>query len=106
MDFTEHCYKLRSERRITNMTLLRVRLPYWRFNAVWTGVQSSTYEAEQRRILARTFYDFEMEYFAIYSEIPSTPSLEICRFGHGERRREARKEVAVVLSVGHALRAH
>src|SRR5918993_4039746 len=28
------------------------------------------------------------------------------RFGHGERRRKARKKVAVVLAFGHALRAH
>jgi hypothetical protein len=39
-------------------------------------------------------------------EVPPTPGLEVCRFGHGERRRKARKEVALVLVVGHALRAH
>jgi hypothetical protein len=38
--------------------------------------------------------------------IPPTPSLEIRGFCHGERRREARKEVTVVLAVGHTLRAH
>jgi hypothetical protein len=39
-------------------------------------------------------------------EIPPTPSLEVRRFGHGERRREAREKVAVVLAIGHVLRAH
>ena len=39
-------------------------------------------------------------------EITPTPSLQVCRFGHGERRREAREEVAVVLTIGHTLRAH
>jgi hypothetical protein len=39
-------------------------------------------------------------------EIPPTPSLEVCRFGHGERRRKARKKVAMVLAFGHALIAH
>jgi hypothetical protein len=39
-------------------------------------------------------------------EIPSTPSLEVCGFCHGERRREAREKVAVVLAIGHALRTH
>src|SRR5215216_7860084 len=34
------------------------------------------------------------------------PRFEVCGFGHGERRRKARKEVAVVLAFGHALRAH
>ena len=34
------------------------------------------------------------------------PGLEVCGFCHGERRREAREEVAVVLAIGHALRAH
>ena len=34
------------------------------------------------------------------------PGLEVCSFGHGERRREARKKVAVILAIGHALRAH
>jgi hypothetical protein len=38
--------------------------------------------------------------------IPPTPGLEVCRFGHRERCREARKKVAVVLTFGHALRAH
>jgi hypothetical protein len=37
-------------------------------------------------------------------ELPPTPGLEVCRFGHGERRGEARKEVAVVLAIGHTLR--
>jgi hypothetical protein len=27
--------------------------------------------------------------------IPPTPGLEVCSFGHGERRRKAREEVAV-----------
>src|SRR5215208_2071103 len=45
--------------------------------------------------------------FSIVSaSILPTPGLKVCRFGHGERRREARKEVAVVLAIGHALRAH
>src|SRR5829696_3012574 len=39
-------------------------------------------------------------------KIPPTPSLKVRRFSHGERRREAREEVAVVLAIGHALRAH
>jgi|SRR5688500_8106239 hypothetical protein len=39
-------------------------------------------------------------------KIPPTPGLEVRRFGHGERRRKARKEVAVVLAIGHALGAH
>jgi hypothetical protein len=39
-------------------------------------------------------------------KIPPTPGLKIRRFCHGERRRKARKKVAVVLAFGHALRAH
>jgi hypothetical protein len=39
-------------------------------------------------------------------EIPATPGLKVCGFCHGERRREARKKVAVVLAIGHTLRAH
>jgi hypothetical protein len=39
-------------------------------------------------------------------EIPPTPGLEVCSFCHGERRRKACKKVAVVLAIGHALRAH
>jgi hypothetical protein len=39
-------------------------------------------------------------------EIPPTPSLKVRCFGHGERRRKTRKKVAVVLAIGHALRAH
>jgi hypothetical protein len=39
-------------------------------------------------------------------EIPATPRFEICSFGHGKRRREPRKKVAVILAIGHALRAH
>ena len=39
-------------------------------------------------------------------EISPPPGLKVCCFGHGERRRKARKEVAVVLAIGHALRAH
>jgi hypothetical protein len=39
-------------------------------------------------------------------EIPPTPSLEVRRFCHGERRRKARKKVAVVLAIDHTLRAH
>jgi hypothetical protein len=38
-------------------------------------------------------------------EIPPTPGLKVCSFGHGQRRRKAREEVAVVLAIGHALRA-
>jgi hypothetical protein len=37
---------------------------------------------------------------------PPAPGLKIRRFCHGERRREPRKKVAVVLAIGHALRAH
>jgi hypothetical protein len=39
-------------------------------------------------------------------ELPPTPGLEVRRFGHGERRRKAREKVAMVLAIGHALRAH
>jgi len=39
-------------------------------------------------------------------EISTTPGLKVCCFGHGERRRKARKEVAVILAIGHTLRAH
>ena len=39
-------------------------------------------------------------------KIPPTPGLEVRRFGHGECRRKARKKVAVVLAIGHTLRAH
>jgi hypothetical protein len=35
-----------------------------------------------------------------------TPGLEVRSFGHGERRREAREKVTVILTFGHALRAH
>ena len=38
--------------------------------------------------------------------IPPTPGLKVCGFGHGERRREAREKVAMILAIGHALRAH
>jgi hypothetical protein len=38
-------------------------------------------------------------------EIPLAPGLEVRRFGHGKRRREARKKVAVVLAISHALGA-
>jgi hypothetical protein len=39
-------------------------------------------------------------------EIPPTPGLEVRRFCHSKRNREASEEVAVVLPIGHALRAH
>jgi hypothetical protein len=39
-------------------------------------------------------------------EIPPAPGLEVCSLCHGERRREAREEVAVVLTIGHTLRTH
>jgi hypothetical protein len=39
-------------------------------------------------------------------KIPPTPGLKVCGFSHGEHRREAREEVAVVLAIGHALGAH
>jgi hypothetical protein len=35
---------------------------------------------------------------------PATPSLEVCRFSHGERRGEPREKIAVVLAYRHALR--
>jgi hypothetical protein len=38
--------------------------------------------------------------------IPPAPNLEVCGFCHGERRRETREKVAVVLAIGHTLRAH
>jgi hypothetical protein len=38
-------------------------------------------------------------------EIPPAPGFEIRSLGHGERRREARKNVSVVLAIGHTLRA-
>ena len=63
-------------------------------------------EADQRRILARTYYAFEIACLSGWLEIPPTPGLEIRGFGHGERRRVAREEVTVVLAIGHALRAH
>ncbi len=47
-----------------------------------------------------------MECLSNQLEIPPAPGFEVCGFGHGERRREARKQVAVVLTIGHALRAH
>jgi hypothetical protein len=39
-------------------------------------------------------------------EISPTPGLKVCSFGHGERHREPREKIAMVLSFGHALRAH
>jgi len=39
-------------------------------------------------------------------QFPPTPCLEVCSLGHGERRREAREEVAVILAIGPTLRAH
>jgi hypothetical protein len=39
-------------------------------------------------------------------KIPPTPGLEVRGFCHGERRRESRKKVTVVLAFGHALGAH
>jgi hypothetical protein len=39
-------------------------------------------------------------------EIPPAPGFEVRSFGHGERRRKARKKVAVILAIGHALGAH
>jgi hypothetical protein len=36
----------------------------------------------------------------------TAPDLEVCRFGHGERRRKAREKVTVVLAISHTLRAH
>jgi hypothetical protein len=39
-------------------------------------------------------------------EIPAAPGLEVRRLGHGERRRQAREQIPVVLSIGHALGAH
>src|SRR5215204_496650 len=47
-----------------------------------------------------------MECLASSLEIPPTPGLKVRRFCHGERHREARKKVAVVLTIGHVLRAH
>jgi len=38
--------------------------------------------------------------------IPPAPGLEVCSFRHGERPRMAGKKVAVVLAIGHTLRAH
>ena len=35
-----------------------------------------------------------------------SPGLEVRRFCHGERRRKARKKVAVILAIGHTFRAH
>jgi hypothetical protein len=52
------------------------------------------------------FTAYGVECLADYLEIPPAPGLEVCGFGHGERRREARKKVAMVLAIGHALRAH
>src|SRR5919112_4631221 len=41
-----------------------------------------------------------------WSEIPLASRFEVGSLGHGERRREARKEVTVVLAIGHTQRAH
>jgi hypothetical protein len=49
---------------------------------------------------------YGVEYLADYLEIPTAPGPELRRFGHGERRREERMEVAVILAIGHALRTH
>jgi hypothetical protein len=38
-------------------------------------------------------------------ENSTTPGLEVRSFGHGGRRRKTCKEVAVVLAIGHTLRA-
>ena len=38
--------------------------------------------------------------------IPPAPGLNVCGFGHCERRGKARKQVAVILAFGHALGAH
>jgi hypothetical protein len=38
--------------------------------------------------------------------ISPTTRLKVCGFGHGERRRKARKKVTVVLAIDHTLRAH
>jgi hypothetical protein len=38
-------------------------------------------------------------------KIPPTPGLKVCSFCHGERRRKTREKVAVVLAIGHTLRA-
>jgi hypothetical protein len=43
-----------------------------------------------------------MDIFLDRLEIPPTPGLEVRGFCHGERRRKAREEVAVVLAIGHA----
>ena len=36
----------------------------------------------------------------------TAPGLKVRGLGHGERHGEAREKVAVVLAIGHALRAH
>jgi hypothetical protein len=59
-----------------------------------------------RPFLLPLFTAYGVECLPDYLEIPPTPSLEVCGFGHGERRREAREKVAVVLAVGHTIRAH
>ena len=46
-----------------------------------------------------------MECIVGWLEIPPTPRLEVGGFGHGECRREAREEVAVVLAIVHALQS-
>jgi hypothetical protein len=48
----------------------------------------------------------EVECLSGWLVIPPTPGLKVCGFCHGERRRKARKEVAVILAIGHALRTH
>src|SRR5215203_6851951 len=47
-----------------------------------------------------------LECLSGWLEIPPTPCLYVRSFGHGERHREARKKVAVVLTFCHTLRAH
>jgi hypothetical protein len=64
------------------------------------------FEAEQRRILARTYSAFEIEYLAFNSKIPLASGLKVRRFYHGKHRREAREKVTVVLAFRHTFRAH
>jgi hypothetical protein len=39
-------------------------------------------------------------------KIPPAPGLKVCSFCHGERRRKARKKIAVGLAIGHTMRTH
>ena len=59
----------------------------------------------ESRYAARVVALFQDASGGSYLEIPPASGLEVCGLGHGERGREARKKVAVVLAIGCALKA-